>query len=41
MSTARQALGTSRRVVLALLAHLDATGATVRLPDDRRRVRRG
>lgn len=41
VSTARQALGTSRRVVLALLAHLDATGATVRLPDDRRRVRRG
>lgn len=41
VSTARQALGTSRRVVLALLARLDATGATVRLPDDRRRVRRG
>ena len=38
-SQARQALGTSRRVVLPLLAHLDRTGRTVRLPDDRRRVR--
>jgi selenocysteine-specific elongation factor len=37
-SAARQALGTSRRVVLPLLAHLDATGATVRLPDDTRRL---
>ena len=35
---AREALGTSRRVVLALLAHLDRTGRTVRLPDDTRRV---
>ncbi len=38
-SAARQALGTSRRVALPLLAHLDATGRTLRLPDDRRRVR--
>jgi selenocysteine-specific elongation factor len=38
-SQARQALGTSRRVALPLLAHLDRTGRTVRLPDDRRRVR--
>ncbi len=38
-SEARQALGTSRRVVLPLLAHLDRTGRTVRLPDDTRRVR--
>jgi selenocysteine-specific elongation factor len=39
-SAARQALGTSRRVVLPLLAHLDATGRTVRLPDDTRRTGR-
>jgi selenocysteine-specific elongation factor len=38
-SDARRALGTSRRVVLPLLAYLDRTGRTVRLPDDRRRVR--
>jgi selenocysteine-specific elongation factor len=38
-SQARQALGTSRRVVLPLLAHLDRIGSTVRLPDDTRRVR--
>ncbi|MDH2416061.1 selenocysteine-specific translation elongation factor [Nocardioides sp. CER19] len=38
-SAARQALGTSRRVVLPLLAHLDAAGRTVRLPDDTRSVR--
>ncbi len=38
-SAARQALGTSRRVVLPLLGHLDRTGRTVRLPDDRRRLR--
>lgn len=37
-SAARIALGTSRRVVLPLLAILDATGRTVRLPDDTRRV---
>jgi selenocysteine-specific elongation factor len=35
---ARQALGTSRRVVLPLLAYLDRTGRTVRLADDTRRV---
>ena len=40
-SAARQALGTTRRVVLPLLAHLDRTGRTVRLPDDTRRVRPG
>jgi selenocysteine-specific elongation factor len=39
-SQARQALGTSRRVVLPLLAHLDRTGRTIRLPDDTRCVRR-
>jgi selenocysteine-specific elongation factor len=38
-SEARRALGTSRRVVLPLLAHLDRSGRTVRLPDDTRRVR--
>ena len=40
-SEARQALGTSRRVALPLLAHLDRTGRTLRLPDDTRRVRGG
>lgn len=38
-SQARQALGTSRRVALPLLLWLDKTGQTVRLPDDRRRLR--
>lgn len=38
-SQARQALGSSRRVVLPLLQHLDRHGFTVRLADDRRRVR--
>jgi selenocysteine-specific elongation factor len=38
-SEARLALATSRRVVLPLLAHLDRAGYTVRLPDDRRRIR--
>ncbi|MDX6357071.1 MAG: selenocysteine-specific elongation factor [Nocardioidaceae bacterium] len=38
-SEARRALGTSRRVALPLLAHLDRIGRTVRLPDDRRRLR--
>ena len=37
---ARRALDTTRRVVLPLLGHLDASGGTVRLPDDRRRVTR-
>ncbi len=35
-SEARIRLKTSRRVVLPLLAHLDRTGRTRRLPDDRR-----
>jgi selenocysteine-specific elongation factor len=38
-SQARQALQTSRRVALPLLAHLDRTQRTVRLADDRRRIR--
>jgi selenocysteine-specific elongation factor len=38
-SQARRALGTSRRVVLPLLAHLDRSGRTVRFPDNTRRVR--
>jgi selenocysteine-specific elongation factor len=38
-SQARQALGSSRRVVLPLLDLLDRSGRTVRLPDDRRRLR--
>ncbi len=38
-SDARRTLETSRRVVLPLLAYLDRTGRTVRLPDDTRRVR--
>ncbi len=37
-SEARGRLGTSRRVVLPLLAHLDRQGRTRRLPDDRRSV---
>lgn len=37
-SEARVLLGTTRRVVLPLLEHLDRTGLTRRLPDDRRRV---
>ena len=35
-SQARVELGTSRRVALPLLAHLDRLGLTRRLPDDRR-----
>jgi selenocysteine-specific elongation factor len=38
-SQARQRLGTSRRVVLPLLGHLDRLGLTVRHPDDTRSVR--
>ncbi len=38
-SAARQALGTNRRTILPLLTHLDRTGRTVRLADDRRRLR--
>ncbi len=37
-SEARAALGTSRRVALALLTRLDRSRLTLRLPDDRRRV---
>ena len=36
---ARQALGSTRRVVIPLLEYLDRAGATQRLPDDRRLVR--
>lgn len=38
VSEARVRLGSSRRVVLPLLAHLDRAGLTQRLPDDRRLV---
>ena len=37
-SEARSRLGTSRRVVLPLLEHLDRVGLTRRLPDDRRLI---
>jgi selenocysteine-specific elongation factor len=37
-SQARVRLGTSRRVILPLLEHLDRSGATRRLPDDRRLI---
>jgi selenocysteine-specific elongation factor len=40
-SDARSRLGTSRRVVLPLLEHLDRAGLTRRLPDDRRVVVEG
>jgi len=40
-SQARQALGTSRRVALPLLGHLDAQRRTVRLADDTRRLTGG
>jgi selenocysteine-specific elongation factor len=36
---ARQALETTRRVVIPLLEYLDRAGVTERLPDDRRQVR--
>jgi selenocysteine-specific elongation factor len=36
---ARQALGTTRRVVIPLLEWLDRAGVTRRLPDDRRTIR--
>jgi selenocysteine-specific elongation factor len=36
---ARQALGTTRRVAIPLLEHLDRARITQRLPDDRRRLR--
>ena len=38
-SAARQRLGTTRRVVLPLLAFMDRRGLTTRHPDDRRTVR--
>jgi len=38
LSEARRALNTSRRVAVPLLELLDRTGATVRLPDDRRTI---
>lgn len=37
-SAARERLGTTRRVMLPLLDHLDRAGRTRRLPDDRREV---
>ncbi|TNC25083.1 selenocysteine-specific translation elongation factor [Amycolatopsis alkalitolerans] len=40
VSQARQALGTTRRVAVPLLEILDRNGLTLRLPDDRRRIRR-
>jgi selenocysteine-specific elongation factor len=36
---ARLALGTTRRVAIPLLEHLDRARITQRLPDDRRRLR--
>jgi selenocysteine-specific elongation factor len=39
LSDARQALGTTRRVAVPLLEHLDRVGATERVDGDRRRVR--
>jgi selenocysteine-specific elongation factor len=39
VSEARQALGTTRRVAVPLLEHLDAKGVTVRAADGTRRVR--
>jgi selenocysteine-specific elongation factor len=38
---ARQALDTTRRVAIPLLEHLDRSGVTRRLPDDRRMIRAG
>jgi selenocysteine-specific elongation factor len=39
VSEARQALGTTRRVAVPLLEHLDACGRTIRVDSTRRRVR--
>jgi selenocysteine-specific elongation factor len=36
---ARRALGTTRRVAIPLLEYLDRVGLTLRLPDDRRRLK--
>ena len=41
VSQARQALGTTRRVAVPLLEHLDAKGWTVRIDETRRRVAGG
>jgi selenocysteine-specific elongation factor len=38
VAEARQVLGTTRRVAIPLLEHLDRAGITQRLPDDRRRL---
>jgi len=38
LAQARQAWGTSRRVAIPLLQHLDAQGLTRRLPDDSRHL---
>ena len=38
-SEARALLGTTRRVIIPLLEHLDQAGVTQRLPDDRRIIR--
>jgi selenocysteine-specific elongation factor len=40
-SAARQALDTSRRVVIPLLEHLDRSGFTVRVDETHRRCERG
>jgi selenocysteine-specific elongation factor len=40
-SQARQALGTTRRVAVPLLEHLDRRGWTVRTDSGHRRVKRG
>jgi selenocysteine-specific elongation factor len=39
LSSARQALGTTRRVAVPLLEHLDRTGVTERVDGDLRRLR--
>ena len=41
LSAARQALGTTRRVAVPLLEHLDGRGWTRRLDGNVREVRRG
>jgi selenocysteine-specific elongation factor len=41
LSAARQALGTSRRVAVPLLEHLDGRGWTRRVDGNLREVRRG
>lgn len=39
VSEARQALESSRRVIMPLMSYMDRAGVTVRLADDRRRIR--